>query len=232
MATGSADDRTALLERLLAERILILDGAMGTMIQTYRLDEADFRGRALRGPRRATSRATTTSSPSRARTIIEAIHREYLAGRRRHHRDQHLQRQQHLAGRLRPRGPRLRDERRRGAGGAARRGRGDGRAIRAARASWPGPSGPTNRTTSMSRDVTDPGRAADHLRGAAWPRITSRRAACSTAASTSCSPETTFDTLNLKAALFAIEQLFDEGQRRVPGHGLASPSCRRAATAR
>ena len=43
MATGS-DDRSALLERLLAERILVLDGAMGTMIQTYRLDEAGFRG--------------------------------------------------------------------------------------------------------------------------------------------------------------------------------------------
>ena len=43
MATG-IDDRSALLERLLAERILVLDGAMGTMIQTHRLDEAGFRG--------------------------------------------------------------------------------------------------------------------------------------------------------------------------------------------
>ncbi|MGW8309942.1 MAG: homocysteine S-methyltransferase family protein, partial [Thiogranum sp.] len=32
------------LQQLLEERILILDGAMGTMIQRYKLDEADFRG--------------------------------------------------------------------------------------------------------------------------------------------------------------------------------------------
>ena len=37
-------DRTAELSDLLARRILILDGAMGTMIQSYRLQEADYRG--------------------------------------------------------------------------------------------------------------------------------------------------------------------------------------------
>jgi len=36
-----------MLTRLAADRILILDGAMGTMIQTYGLDEADFRGELL-----------------------------------------------------------------------------------------------------------------------------------------------------------------------------------------
>ena len=38
------ESRTALLESLFAQRILILDGAMGTMIQTFKLTEADFRG--------------------------------------------------------------------------------------------------------------------------------------------------------------------------------------------
>ncbi|RMG37116.1 MAG: 5-methyltetrahydrofolate--homocysteine methyltransferase, partial [Gammaproteobacteria bacterium] len=37
-------DRTAELEALLQARILILDGAMGTMIQRHRLEEADYRG--------------------------------------------------------------------------------------------------------------------------------------------------------------------------------------------
>src|SRR5207249_7663289 len=37
-------DTAALLERLLSERILIMDGAMGTMIQSYKLGERDFRG--------------------------------------------------------------------------------------------------------------------------------------------------------------------------------------------
>ncbi|MCH7709302.1 MAG: homocysteine S-methyltransferase family protein, partial [Myxococcales bacterium] len=41
-------DRTEELERLLAERILILDGAMGTMIQAIELSEADFRGDRFR----------------------------------------------------------------------------------------------------------------------------------------------------------------------------------------
>ena len=52
--------KAAQLERLLGERILILDGAMGTMIQSYRLAEADYAASAL--PRsRGISRATTIS---------------------------------------------------------------------------------------------------------------------------------------------------------------------------
>src|SRR4051794_8661802 len=42
-------DKTAILKRLLDERILILDGAMGTMIQGYRLSENDYRGACLAG---------------------------------------------------------------------------------------------------------------------------------------------------------------------------------------
>ena len=42
-------DATAQLAKLLSERILILDGAMGTMIQGYRLGEADYRGTCLAG---------------------------------------------------------------------------------------------------------------------------------------------------------------------------------------
>ena len=37
-------DRTAKLQALLTQRILILDGAMGTMIQRHKLEEADYRG--------------------------------------------------------------------------------------------------------------------------------------------------------------------------------------------
>jgi 5-methyltetrahydrofolate--homocysteine methyltransferase len=52
-------DRTPELQSLLTHRILILDGAMGTMIQQHKLGEADYRGRASPSTRR-TSRATTT----------------------------------------------------------------------------------------------------------------------------------------------------------------------------
>ena len=56
-------DRTAELAALLTRRILVLDGAMGTMIQRYQLGEADFRGgRGCRTTTRTISRATTTCS--------------------------------------------------------------------------------------------------------------------------------------------------------------------------
>src|SRR5687767_1188460 len=65
------------LERLLAERILILDGAMGTMIQRYTLTEADFRGERLKDhPRdlKGDSDLLVLTRPD----VIGAIHREYL----------------------------------------------------------------------------------------------------------------------------------------------------------
>ena len=43
----------SILEEILAERIMILDGAMGTMIQTHDLDEEDFRGDAVPRPSRS-----------------------------------------------------------------------------------------------------------------------------------------------------------------------------------
>ena len=48
------------LKRLLAERILVLDGAMGTMVQRRKLSEADFRGERFKNRIRRISRATTT----------------------------------------------------------------------------------------------------------------------------------------------------------------------------
>src|SRR5512142_1904572 len=70
--------KTALLERLLTERILILDGAMGTMIQTHKLSEADFRGtrfadfgRDLKG----NNDLLSLTQPG----IIRGIHDAYLA---------------------------------------------------------------------------------------------------------------------------------------------------------
>ena len=49
MCSSMQPDRTALLARLLRERILILDGAWGTMIQERKLGESDFRGPAACG---------------------------------------------------------------------------------------------------------------------------------------------------------------------------------------
>jgi methionine synthase I (cobalamin-dependent) len=60
-------DRSTELRALLAQRILILDGAMGTMVQRHGLVEADYRGERFRRTAR-TSRATTTCCASRGRT--------------------------------------------------------------------------------------------------------------------------------------------------------------------
>src|SRR3954465_7470698 len=66
------------LRRLLNDRILILDGAMGTMIQRYKLTEADFRGeRFANHPRdlKGDSDVLVLTRPD----VISAIHHEYLA---------------------------------------------------------------------------------------------------------------------------------------------------------
>ena len=55
-------DTAQALQALLAERIVYLDGAMGTMIQRHKLDEAAYRGERCIRIGRATSKATTTCS--------------------------------------------------------------------------------------------------------------------------------------------------------------------------
>ena len=73
-------DRTQRLTALrasVAQRILVLDGAMGTMIQTYALDESDFRGELLRAhPKdlRGNNDLLTLTRPD----VIAEIHRAYL----------------------------------------------------------------------------------------------------------------------------------------------------------
>src|SRR6478672_11784757 len=70
-------DRTQLLHDLIARRILILDGAMGTMVQRHKLSEADFRGSRFADhdhDLRGDNDVLVLTQPS----IIADIHREYL----------------------------------------------------------------------------------------------------------------------------------------------------------
>jgi 5-methyltetrahydrofolate--homocysteine methyltransferase len=65
------------LDSLLSRRVLILDGAMGTMIQRYKLQEADFRGERFAGhphDLKGNSDVLVLTRPD----VIGAIHREYL----------------------------------------------------------------------------------------------------------------------------------------------------------
>ena len=70
--------RTDLLHAHLAQRILILDGAMGTMIQSYKLEEADYRGTRFADfayDVKGNNDLLSLTQPQ----IIKAIHAEYLA---------------------------------------------------------------------------------------------------------------------------------------------------------
>src|SRR5512139_3755547 len=71
-------NRTALIRSLLAQRILILDGAMGTMIQSYKLSEADYRGTRFADfahDLKGNNDLLSLTQPH----IIKEIHAKYLA---------------------------------------------------------------------------------------------------------------------------------------------------------
>src|SRR5271156_5374528 len=70
-------DRVEALLRLLPQRIVVLDGAMGTMIQTYRLDEAGYRGQRFKdwpSDVKGNNDLLNLAQPH----LIQAIHRQYL----------------------------------------------------------------------------------------------------------------------------------------------------------
>ncbi len=70
-------ERSAALQAALAKRILILDGAMGTMIQSHGLAEEDFRGEAYRDQPDALFGANDLLSVTQP-DMIQEIHRAYL----------------------------------------------------------------------------------------------------------------------------------------------------------
>jgi hypothetical protein len=71
------EQRIKLLRQLLSERILLLDGAMGTMIQGYRLAEDDFRGERFREWHRDLKGNNDLLSITRPE-LIQDIHRQFL----------------------------------------------------------------------------------------------------------------------------------------------------------
>ena len=206
-------DRTCRLEDLLRRRIVILDGAMGTMIQTYELDEAGYRGDQFAGHPQDLKGNNDLLCLTRPE-IVEAIHRQYLeagadiietntfnstAISMADYKLEDLVYELNVAG-----------------ASLARK------AADAAMAKDPsrprfvaGAIGPTNRTASMSPDVNNPAFRAvtyDQLVTAYSEQVRGLMDGGVDVLLT----ETVFDTLNLKAALFAIDQYFEEHGRRVP----------------
>src|SRR2546427_195907 len=201
------------IERLLQTRIAILDGAMGTMIQAQRLDESGFRGRQFVNHPSDLKGCNDLLCITRPE-LVEAIHRQYLeAGAdiietntfnstsisMADYKLEHLVYDLNVAG---ARVARRAVEKVMGADPARPR-------------FVAGAIGPTNRTASMSPNVNNPAFRAitfDQLVEAYTEQISGLMDGgvdvllC----------ETVFDTLNLKAALFAIDQYFDAKGRRAP----------------
>jgi 5-methyltetrahydrofolate--homocysteine methyltransferase len=217
-SAGSAADLSAradALRRLFAARIVLLDGAMGSMIQSYTLAEADFRGtRFADHPHdlKGNNDLLALTRPD----VIEQIHRDYFAAgadvvetntfsstriAMADYRCEAYVREINLA-----------------AVACARR------AAQATEAATPGRPcfvagaiGPLNRTLSMSPDVNRP-----DYRAVSWDEVvaayTEQVEALLDGGVDALLVETIFDTLNAKAALFAIEAIFDRrgAAARVP----------------
>ena len=209
------------LPELLAQRILILDGAMGTMIQRFRLTEADFRGTSSASPEAGRGRLRDHPKDLKNNSdllvltrpdVIRDIHEGYLAA-----------------------GADLIETNTFGANFIAQEDYGLGELARemnvaaaklareaADKFSTPdrprfvaGALGPTPRTASISPDVNDPGaRNVDFeaLRAAYHEQVEG----LVEGGADLLLVETIFDTLNAKAALFAIEEYFAATGERLP----------------
>lgn len=201
------------LRTLFARRIAVLDGAMGSMVQTYNLSEADFRGaRFADYPHdlKGNNDLLCITKPE----VIEEIHRRYFeAGADIVETNSFSatsigMADYHLEG--------IVTELNHAAVGCALR------AARAAEAATPGRTcfvagaiGPLNRTLSMSPDVNRP-----DFRAVTWAQVveayTEQIRALIDAGVDALLVETIFDTLNSKAAIFAIENVFEEKGVRLP----------------
>jgi 5-methyltetrahydrofolate--homocysteine methyltransferase len=210
-AHSIAYTRGAALPAILAQRIVIIDGAMGTMIQRYKLGEADFRNAALQAhPKdlKGNNDLLVLTRPD----VIREIHAQYLAA-----------------------GADLIETNTFGATSIAQEDYGlaplaremNLAAARLAReaadqfssADKPrfvaGALGPTPRTASISPDVNDPGARNvnfDQLREA----YKEQAAGLLEGGVDLFLVETIFDTLNAKAAIFALDELMEETGERLP----------------
>ncbi len=201
------------LERLLAERILFLDGAMGTMIQRHTLEEEDFRGEIFKDHNLDLKGNNDLLSLTRP-DIISEIHRQYFEagsdivetntfsstsiaqadyGLESVVKDLNIKSAQ-LAKKV---ARQIMDEN-------------PGRECFVA-----GAMGPTNKTASMSPDVNDPAFRAVSFEELVEAYYEQAEALVEGGVDILL-PETTFDTLNLKAAIFAIEKLFEDIGKRLP----------------
>lgn len=198
---------------ILAERILVLDGAMGTMIQNFQLQEADYRGNEFAdwpSDLKGNNDLLVLTKPE----VILSIHRQYLAAGADIIETNSFNAttiamadydMSHLAARINREAARL-----------ARQACDEFTAQNPAKPRFvAGILGPTNRTASISPDVNDPG-----YRNVSFDQLveayTEATHALIEGGADLIMLETIFDTLNAKAAAFAVLQVFDELGYKLP----------------
>ncbi len=219
VAVGADQDarrrvRVEALPDTLRRRILVLDGAMGTMLQGYGLGEADYRGSRFAGHPRDLRGANDLLSLTRP-DVVREIHARYLAAGA-----DIISTNSFNATRISMADYALEpvvEEMNRAAARLARMAADDAEAADPeGRPRWVmGSLGPTNRTASLSPDVNDPGARAIDFEGLASAYLEAARGLVAGGADL-LAIETIFDTLNAKAAVFAVESLWDELGFRLP----------------
>jgi 5-methyltetrahydrofolate--homocysteine methyltransferase len=202
-----------LLNKLVQERILILDGAMGTMIQRHQLEEEDYRGMRFQNHPYSLKGNNDLLSITRP-DIIKDIHRQYFeagadivetntfSGTTIAQADYHLEDVVYDINFY-----------------AAKIAREVADEFTAKEPHKPrfvaGAMGPTNRTASLSPDVNDPGFRAITFDALVEAYYQQAKALIEGGVDTLL-VETIFDTLNAKAALFAIQTLFEDLGKEYP----------------
>ncbi|GLB51112.1 hypothetical protein NBRC110019_01510 [Neptunitalea chrysea] len=195
------------IEEALQKRILVLDGAMGTMLQRFKFEEEDFRGERFKDfahPLKGNNDLLSITQPE----AVKSVHKEYFEagadivetntfsgttiGMADYHMEDLVYELNYQSAKI---AKEVADE------------------ISAKEPEKPrfvaGSIGPTNRTASMSPDVNDPGYRAvtfDGLKTAYKQQVE----ALIDGGVDLLLVETIFDTLNAKAALFAIEEVKEE----------------------
>jgi 5-methyltetrahydrofolate--homocysteine methyltransferase len=206
-------NRIAELSELMTRRILILDGAMGTMIQSYRLQEVDYRGERFRdwpSDIKGNNDLLVLTQPA----IIREIHAAYLdAGA------DILETNTFNSTTISMRDygmESLVPELNRAAARLAREVADEFTARNPAKPRFvAGVLGPTSRTASLSPDVNNPGFRNVHFDELVAAYTEAAQGLVEGGADILL-VETIFDTLNAKAAVFAIQQFFDQSGIRLP----------------
>jgi 5-methyltetrahydrofolate--homocysteine methyltransferase len=195
------------LQRLLRDRIVVMDGAMGTMVQSYRLDEAAFRGERFRTWHKDVKGLNDLLNVTRP-AVIEEIHRQYLeAGADIIETNTFNAQSISLADYGMES---LGYELSKAGAECARRAADDVMQRQTGRVCFvAGAIGPTTKTSSISTDVNNPA-----ARGATFDEVAAayydQARGLLDGGVDVLLVETIFDTLNAKAAFFAISRLFDE----------------------